>query len=256
MGKRFDLIASSYEKALKLYPEARTDVEEILELLNIRGNETILETTCGTGYLTEKIARLLKSGRLIAHDVSSAMLSFAELKIKDAGFKNVDIRRADDIFSLQLEDCSIDKFVCFGGFHHLEEPVRMFKTASRLLKIGGILVVGDFADNSLVQKYFDEKVHYLSDGGHSGLFLSESQMLNFGRFADLEVISIERKRVPFIFSSIKDIGFFYQLVHFLNQNPEETADDIGQYMGVIEESGKFIVPMDYIYAKYQKVAGF
>ncbi len=249
---RFDVIASSYEKALSLYPNARTDAEEVLKLLDVKDDETVLETTAGTGYLTMQLSRLLRTGTVISHDISPVMMNFAKKKIKDAEITNVEFYLERSGLFPEIKDESVDKAVCFGGFHHVEEPIKMFRTVQRILKPGGIFVVGDFADDSPVQKYFDEEINILTDTGHQGLFLSKSQMVNFARFAKLEVVSVERKVAPFLFSSKKDVGIFFQLVHALKQTSEEAQRDIEKYMGIKKNKEGFFVPMDYIYAKYRK----
>ena len=255
METRFDKIANSYEKAIGLYPYARNDAEEILRLLELNGNERVLEITSGSGYLSLKIARILKEGGgfLISQDIAKAMMNLAEKKADKESLKNIRFYLTSDMSYSLLEDSSIDKAVCLGGFHHIEEPIKVFWSIKRILKPGGIFAAGDFADDSPVQKYFDERIDVLTDNGHQGLFLSESHMENFARFSGMKTLLIERKKVPFIFSSRADIGIFYQLVHALNQEPSETEKDVECYMGIEHIDGKFIVPMDYIFAKYQKV---
>jgi tRNA A58 N-methylase Trm61 len=53
---RFDLIASSYEEAIKRCPNARTDEKWIIEKLDLSPEDEIFEFAAGTGYLTLKIA--------------------------------------------------------------------------------------------------------------------------------------------------------------------------------------------------------
>ena len=252
METRFDVIGKSYEKALELYPQARTDAEDILKLLDLQGSETVLEISCGSGYLSMQLSPLLKEGNLIAQDVSPIMMELNQQKVKERKLKNVHFYRDENMALPELEDSSIDKAVCLGGFHHIEEPVKLFRTIRRVLRKGGVFVVGDFADHSPIQRYFDERIHLLTDTGHQGLFLTESQMVNFARFSNLNVVSLERKIAPFYFQSKNDVGIFYQLVHLLQQSPAETEKEVGDYMGIKQENGRFVVPMDYIYAKYQK----
>ncbi len=250
MVSRFDQIASFYEKAHALYPNARTDAEPLLKLLDLKGDEAVLEVACGTGYLTQKLAVILLGGKIVAEDISPRMMAFAKERVQN--LSNVSFLLCNDSSLAEIDDSSFDKAVCLGGFHHIEDPVKVFHALKRVLKLGGVFAVGDFADCSPVQRYFDEKVHYLTDTGHAGFFLSESRMENLGRIANLETVSITRVSVPFVFSSPKDVGIFYKLAHCLKQKPAETRKDIEKYMGIREDGGKFAVPMDYIYAAYRK----
>jgi ubiquinone/menaquinone biosynthesis C-methylase UbiE len=247
---RFDLIGATYEEAISRFPTARTDEKWLLDKLRLQSGDVVLEFTAGSGYLTLMLAK--KAGKVVAQDISPVMLKLSENKAKKAGISNISYYHDEDPGWSGLEPNSFDKAVCLGGFHHIPDQVRALQNAFRVLKPGGILVVGDFADCSQVQKYFDEEVHKHTDGGHRGLFLTTSRMINIGRICEFSEIAAEKTEVPFIFSSEQEIGLFYQLVHALRQTQEEALLDIKRYMGIKKEGNQLIVPMDYIYAFYRK----
>ncbi len=247
---RFDLIASSYEEAIKRCPNARTDEKWIIERLSPRRNDRVFEFAAGTGYLTLKIAPMVRE--MVAQDISSITLEISRRKADEMNIKNITYYHEMDPQWPKAEDESFDKVVCLGGFHHIFDQVGAVKNAHRILKKGGILVVGDFADCSAVQRYFDEVIHEHTATGHKGLFLTRSRMINIGRICDSSEIYAERMQVPFIFSSEEEVALFYQLVHALKQTPEEVLSDVKKYMGVQKEGNRYIVPMDYIYAFYRK----
>jgi len=247
---RFDLIASSYEEAIKRCPNARTDEKWIIDKLDPSINDRIFEFAAGTGYLTLKIAPQVKE--IVAQDISSITLEISKRKAEKMSIKNITYYHELDSQWPKAEDESFDKVVCLGGFHHIFDQVGAVKNAHRILKKDGILVIGDFADCSAVQRYFDEVIHEHTATGHKGLFLTKSRMINIGRICDSSEIHVERIQVPFIFSSEEEIGLFYQLVHALKQTQEEVLEDIKRYMGIQKEGSKYIVPMDYVYAFYRK----
>lgn len=250
---RFDLIARSYEKANNQFPNARTDATELLRLLNIEGWETIFETTCGTGYLTKQILDRLTTGRLISHDKSFQMMQIAREKLfREENEGKVTFLLSDDLALPSMENSSVDKFVCLGGFHHIEEPLKLIRSAHRILRTGGKMAVGDFADQSGVQKYFDQRVDQLTTTGHQGIFLSESQMINYARFAKLRVTQTKTEKIPFIFSKKSDVGLFFQMVHGLKQKPAETTEDIDKFMGIFKRGENYEVPIDYVFTVYEK----
>jgi ubiquinone/menaquinone biosynthesis C-methylase UbiE len=250
---RFDIIAESYGKAIAAYPRARSDHLKILEWLNLSGGEKILEIAAGSGFLTEKIAFLLTTGRLIAYDISGRMIDISKKKIKKLKLERVvEYYVSEDKTLPKVKNQSLDKAVCLGGFHHIEDPISLFRTIHKKLKPGGQFIVGDFADDSPVQRYFDERINRLTSTGHQAMFLSISQMENFARFSGLQAIGIERVMVPFIFPTEADAGIFFQTVHCLDQILEECILDIKSYMGISPAIGKVVVPMDYIYARYKK----
>lgn len=247
---RFDLIASSYEEAIKRCPNARTDEKWIIDKLDLNAEDRVFEFAAGTGYLTLKIAPMVKE--IVAQDISSITLEISRRKAEGSAINNITYYHELDPQWPKVGDESFDKVVCLGGFHHIFDQVGAVKNAHRILKKDGILVIGDFADCSPVQRYFDEVIHEHTATGHRGLFLTTSRMINIGRICDSSEMHAERIQVPFIFSSEDEIGLFYQLVHALKQTQEEVLNDIKRYMGIQKEENKYIVPMDYVYAFYKK----
>ena len=247
---RFDVIASSYEEAINKCPHARTDERWIIERLELRPEDKVFEFAAGTGYLTLKIAPKVKE--IVAQDVSLPTLEISKKKAEQMNIKNITYYHETDPNWPKAEDESFDKAVCLGGFHHIYDQVEAVQNAYRILKKGGILVIGDFADCSPVQRYFDEVIHEHTDTGHKGLFLTKSRMINIGRICGFSDTYVERIDVPFIFFSEEEIGYFYQKVHALNQTQEEVLNDIKRYMGIKKEGDRYIVPMAYVYARYVK----
>src|SRR5882724_2048559 len=80
METRFDIIGRLYEEALRLYPDARTDGQRMLELLDLQGHEHVLEVTAGSGFLTLQIAACLLKGKVTAQDISGTMLGLSMVK--------------------------------------------------------------------------------------------------------------------------------------------------------------------------------
>lgn len=250
MKTRFDIIANTYEAALQKYPNSRTDADWLIKNLKIKKNDRILEFTAGTGYLTQKIAPLISEGLLVAQDISHVMLKFNKKKCKI--YTNIAFYCEKNPFFPKIKNNSFDKAVCLGGFHHIEDSVTILRTIHNKIKKGGVCCIGDFGDNSSVQRYFDERINNLTSTGHKGLFLSVSRMVNLGRFAGFDMIEAISIKVPFIFNNEKEIGEFYNLVHGLDEDTISTLKDVKKYMGVNKIGHKLIVPMDYVYARYVK----
>lgn len=250
MDLRFNQIANTYEAAITKYPFARTDDKWLLDHLELKPTDRVLEFTSGTGFLTRQLVERVPQGRVVAQDIADFMIEFNRRKC--AAFNNVWFYIETDSKFPALAEESFEKAVCLGGFHHVQNQAEYLQTVYKKLKKGGVLCVGDFADMSPVQAYFDERINYITAGGHIGLFLTTSLMENLGRCAGFSRCETVRTQVPFIFDSELAVGEFYQLVHGLNQRPEETLEDVRRYMGIKHENGKLVVPMDYVYARYTK----
>lgn len=97
-----------------------------------------LEIGCGTGKNTEWLIQ--KTEHVTAVDLSEEMLAIAKEKIisDKAEFKQADITKA-----WTFTDCQYD-LICFSlVLEHIENLAHIFKEASRLLKIGGHVYIGE-----------------------------------------------------------------------------------------------------------------
>lgn len=247
---RFDVIANSYELALAKYPKCRTDHFWLLQNAHLTSDSTVLEVSGGTGFLTEQIASIVTHGRLVVQDIAKPALDIN--KTKCCHLRPIEYLLEENMNFPTLADNSFNAIINLGGFHHIEDQVTFCKAAYKKLKCGGVACVGDFEDNSSMQRYFDEKIHYMTATGHEGLFASESRLINLARFAGFDDFKVERKKVPFCFKDEHEVGEFFQLVHDLKQEPEETYRDIKKYFDVIEHPEGVMVLIDYVYACYKK----
>lgn len=248
---RFDVIGRSYEAALAKYPNCRTDHVWLMRHAALEKCESLLEVSGGTGFLTEKIAaKLPAKAKMFVQDVAPAVLEINANK--NNKFQNINYMIEHDMNFPKLKGMKFDSIINLGGFHHIEDQVTFAKTAFQLLRPGGVMCLGDFEDNSSMQRYFDDRIHYITATGHQGLFASASRFVNLGRFAGFEKVKVERIRVPFSFRSKQEIGDFFKLVHDLDQDPAETYQDIEKYFEIIEWHEVLMVMIDYVYVCYTK----
>lgn len=107
---------------------------EVLERLELRGDEVAIDAGCGSGRVTEQLADRLPSGRVIAVDGSEAMVEKAKERLGD---------RADyvvsDLVELELEE-PVDLVFSTATFHWLQDHDRLFRRLRAALKPGGRLV--------------------------------------------------------------------------------------------------------------------
>ena len=96
----------------------------------------VLEIACGTGLVTRRLrARLDPSVRLVATDLSPAMLSYARAQVGDKGIE----WREADASQLPFADGSFGAVVCALGFMFVPDKARAFAEARRVLQPGGSL---------------------------------------------------------------------------------------------------------------------
>lgn len=247
---RFDAIGNAYESAHAKYPGCRLDHLWLLRHANLNDKSRVLEIHGGTGFLTEKILKIVTQGKMTVQDVSPVALKINEVKFKSRA--NVDYLLESDMDFPSLRNEEFDVILGLGGFHHIEDQVSFCKAMYQKLKRNGVACFGDFTDDSAMQRYFDEKVHSMSATGHIGLFASTSRFTNLARFAGFTQAKIERVKTPFCFKDEIAVGDFFQQVHGLHQDPRDTWRDIQSYFDVMELPQGLMVLIDYVYACYQK----
>jgi trans-aconitate 2-methyltransferase len=108
----------------------------ILAGIDLRGDETVIDAGCGAGNLTRLLAEAVPRGRVIALDVSPAMLEVARRELKPFGAR-VDIRQVD-LSRLEM-DREADLIFSSATFHWILEQDSLYRNLFRALKPGGRL---------------------------------------------------------------------------------------------------------------------
>jgi trans-aconitate 2-methyltransferase len=107
---------------------------EVLERLELRGDEVAVDAGCGSGRVTEQLARRLPEGRIVAVDGSAAMVEKAKERLGG---------RADylvsDLVELEMEE-PVDLVFSTATFHWIHDHDRLFRRLRACLRPGGRLV--------------------------------------------------------------------------------------------------------------------
>lgn len=118
--------------------------EHMVDLLQIKPDQTLLEFGCGTGRDSEKIAsRLNEKGRLYLQDISPEILSIAVEKFaRKKILPEIHFSLANGAY-LPFKDKTFDGVFHFGGLNTFGDIKRAFAEMVRVTKPGGRIVVGD-----------------------------------------------------------------------------------------------------------------
>jgi trans-aconitate 2-methyltransferase len=107
---------------------------EVLERLELRGDEVAVDAGCGSGRVTAELARRLPQGRVIAVDGSEAMVEKAKERLgEDADYL------VSDLVELELAE-PVDLVFSTATFHWIADHDRLFRQLRGCLKPGGGLV--------------------------------------------------------------------------------------------------------------------
>jgi SAM-dependent methyltransferase len=114
----------------------------MLELLDLRAGSRVLEVGCGTGKDSlHIIERLQENGELYAQDISSGMIQMARRRLAGS-ITPVEYFLGNAAY-LPFEDAYFDAVFHFGGLNTFGEIDRSLAEMTRVVRVGGKVVVGD-----------------------------------------------------------------------------------------------------------------
>lgn len=127
---------------------------EVIESLNLRPGQRVLEVGVGTGIALEAYPPYV---HLVGIDSSAKMLAQAVEKTEEAGMRHVELRQGDAL-ALDFPDSAFDWVVSFHVITVVPDPVRAMAEMVRVCKPSGkIVTVTHFASAQPVL-YFLERL--------------------------------------------------------------------------------------------------
>ena len=132
MSSARDWDAKTYDRVST--PQAEW-AEAVLDRLELRGDETVLDAGCGSGRVTKVLQERLPRGKVIAVDASPSMVEQA----REALGPEADVF-VSDLVDLDLHD-EVDAVFSNAVFHWIPNHDTLFKRLFAALKPGGQLVV-------------------------------------------------------------------------------------------------------------------
>jgi SAM-dependent methyltransferase len=115
--------------------------EWMVRELAARSGDTVLELAAGVGDTGFEVSPSLgDGGRLIASDLSAAMLAEARKRGAELGVGNVNYRLID-AERIDLDDDTVDGVICRFGYMLMADPEAALSETRRVLRPGGRLVL-------------------------------------------------------------------------------------------------------------------
>jgi SAM-dependent methyltransferase len=130
-----DWDAASYEH---VGAPVRAFGHALLERLELRGDERVLDAGCGSGGVTRELIARVPDGRVIGVDASPSMIEQAS-----AAFGEAAEWRVGDLLELGLEQ-PVDVVFSSATFHWIPDHDRLFARLFAALRPGGRLVIAEF----------------------------------------------------------------------------------------------------------------
>jgi ubiquinone/menaquinone biosynthesis C-methylase UbiE len=114
----------------------------LLEVASAQPGEQVLDIACGTGLVTFPLAEgVTSAGRVVATDISQAMVDIIRRESEKRGLPQIDAFRADAEMLESIPDNTFDLVTCALGFMYFPEPDRAMAEILRVLKPGGRVVI-------------------------------------------------------------------------------------------------------------------
>ena len=143
----------------------RNTIAHILDLLQLRPEDRVLDLCGGNGLIATEIAQHCRE--VVVVDISSALLA----SIAGSDADNITAITAD-MRTVQFDDESFNRVLCYAGLQYLSpgETVDLFRRVHSWLTARGCFVAGDIPDTQRLWDFYNtpERKSAYFDGLRSG----------------------------------------------------------------------------------------
>ena len=137
----FNTVADVYDNpSLRFFPAC---ARRLADLLNLRGDEHILDVATGTGHAALEIAARLPRGHVTGVDFSAGMLAQARRKAAARVAANVEFAEMD-MQNLRFEDGRFDAALCAFGIFFVEDMETTLARIAAKVRSGGTVAICNF----------------------------------------------------------------------------------------------------------------
>jgi len=148
-------------------------LDSILNTLEIRAGDRILDFGTGNGYLAFAIAKKYPECSVIGLDIVSETLKRNRLFAADKGIDNLEFMDYDGT-PLPFENNTFDWVITRYVLHHVPDIQYTFNEISRILKPDGCFFLSDPTPNRLdVDRFVDSYMQLQNDGHNKFYTLNE-----------------------------------------------------------------------------------
>lgn len=191
----FDELAGKFGRS---YVPGRSWKSLAETLLKLMPPMVIADLGAGEGTFSQLLAQ--RAERVIAIDNSPKMVDYGARLAKEHGYDNLEYR-IGDIESPPIDDNSVDLAFFSQALHHASNPQRAIKSAFRILRPGGTIVILD-----LLKHQFEDARELYADIWLGFSELDVSKFLSEGGFGNIEITIVDRETEQPNFQTLMAIG--------------------------------------------------
>ena len=156
---------------------------EVLDRLELAGDETVLDAGCGSGRVTRLLLERLPDGRVIGVDAAPSMIEEARSNLERYGDR-VELR-VGNLTDLELDE-PVDAVFSNATFHWISDHDRLFSRLATALRTGGALEAQCGGEGNVAEwKRAIESA--MGDERFAPYFRGMTQPYNFASVGDTEI---------------------------------------------------------------------
>jgi ubiquinone/menaquinone biosynthesis C-methylase UbiE len=137
---RFDNVAKDWESKPSRVQIAKSSVDNIIEIIDLKPNFKILDYGCGTGLVGFGLSN--ETNTVIGMDYSIGMVEKFNEKAKSLGFTNINAIQ-HNINEQDLPQNEFDLIAISMTLHHIKDTNMFIQKAKFSLKVDGYLCIND-----------------------------------------------------------------------------------------------------------------
>jgi len=144
LKETFNTVSEGYDgKALRFFPKSAKHFASILDL---KGDEQVLDVATGTGHAALALSSFLPQGRITGVDFAAGMLDQARKIAATMNVRNVDFLERD-MQDLEFATTQFDVAICAFGIFFVEDMDTQLAHIAAMVKPRGKVAICNFQEN-------------------------------------------------------------------------------------------------------------
>lgn len=220
----FELRGSSYDRAMRRYPDARrAEFAQVIAASGASAVSVVGDVPAGGGYL----AAFLPPGcQYQGHEPCQAF-------VQHHGATSAQT----PLLPLPWQSNTLDAVISLAGIHHVEDKASLFRDMHRVTRPGGRLVISDVAEGSAVARFLDDFVGRYNSTGHDGAYLNTETGRQLEQ-TGWRILRDEIVNIPWHFASEAALAEFCTLLFDIRRaGPDLVLDQVRQRLGIRSLAG-------------------